>query len=82
VSKGIVATALNQSTITERRSRFSIGVDQKQDYDEDVHGKRQHLNIYRDSHEGHEIVESIQWLLEKISQISRCDHYDGKLTNN
>jgi len=66
VPRGIVATALNQSSITEKKSRFSIGIDERQDYSEKKHGSRARIHVNIDEDEGNEIVDSIYWLLKKV----------------
>jgi hypothetical protein len=74
VPKGIVATALNQSSVSEQRSRVSIGLDMKDYYKERKHGSREEVNVFVDDHEGVEIVESIQWLLAKVSEPQQDTH--------
>ena len=56
VSQGIMSMAFNHSAVKVSRMRFSVGVDEKQDYFESLHGNAK-------VHEG--FVESINWLLKK-----------------
>lgn len=67
VPRGIVATGLHQSSVTEKKSRFSIGIDERQDYFPGVHGHHEDIHVHVDEHEGVEVVDSIVWLLKKVA---------------
>ena len=69
VARGIVATAINQSSVCEKRSRVSIGLDEKVDYNPEIH---KDVHVFRDHHEGCKIVESIGWILRKVCLPLTC----------
>lgn len=60
--------ALNQSSVYETKSRFSIGIDERQEYHLNLHGpKERSLLLVRDIDEGYPAVESIYWFVGKVS---------------
>ena len=77
VATGLTLMGASGSLNTGSISRFSIGLDEKQSYEESLHGPRDKIHHFADKHTGNtndRVVESILWLIKRVSQRGSTRH--------
>ncbi|KAL9108528.1 MAG: hypothetical protein Q9227_006743 [Pyrenula ochraceoflavens] len=67
VAQGILSMALNQSAIKKSRMRYSLGIDEKQEFTEGRH--KEDVRYFQNGN-GPRMVESIRWLLKRGDEIT------------
>jgi hypothetical protein len=68
VATGLTLMGASGSLNTGSISRFSIGLDEKQHYEESLHGPMDKIHHFADKHDNTiRVVESILWLIKRVS---------------
>jgi hypothetical protein len=68
VATGLTLMGASGSLNTGSISRFSIGLDEKQLYEESLHGPMDKIHHFTDKHDKTiRVVESILWLIKRVS---------------
>lgn len=65
VAQGIITIALSQSAVRSTTSRLSIGLDELQEYNHEVHGSKVRVQPVWDKTDRTECVRSIGWIIRR-----------------